>query len=146
MIFKSIKTGGIPRVLIAILGGPGVCRPVLQVLTLFQTKKCHFPHRFKTWPVRNYVTITVRRLTLKRFLKTHFEFAYMIYSRSSLENHTRIQTKSGKSLCPFSNQNGEKTIPFGAAHTLSQGGMAYARLQATTSASEHGQNRNIFVC
>ena len=33
MIFKSIKTGGIPRVLIAILGGPGVYRPVLQVLT-----------------------------------------------------------------------------------------------------------------
>ena len=77
MIFKSIKTGGIPRVLIAILGRPGVCRPVLQVLTLFQTKKCHFPHHFKTWPVRNYVTITVRRLTLKRFLKTHFEFGYV---------------------------------------------------------------------
>ena len=38
----------------------GVCRPV-QILTLFQTKKCHFPHpfsdqtstihtRFQTWP------------------------------------------------------------------------------------------------
>ena len=74
MIFKSIKTGGIPGVLIGILGGRAVFRPVLQVLTLFQTKKCHFPHRFKTWPVRNYVTITVRRLTLKRFLKPHFEF------------------------------------------------------------------------
>ena len=24
----------------------GVCRPVLQILTLFQTKKCHFPHPF----------------------------------------------------------------------------------------------------
>ena len=23
-----------------------VCRPVLQILTLFQTKKCHFPHPF----------------------------------------------------------------------------------------------------
>ena len=61
MIFKSIKTGGIPGsrgVLIGILGGRGVCRPVLQVLTLFQNQKCHFPHRFKTWPVRNYVIIT----------------------------------------------------------------------------------------
>ena len=95
-----------------------MCRPVLQVLTLFQTKKCHFPHRFKTWPVRNYVTIAVRRLTLKRFLKTHFEFAYMIYSRSSLENHTRIQTKSGKSLCPFSNQTAKKPYPLGR-HILS---------------------------
>ena len=45
----------------------GVCRPVLQILTLFQTKKCNFPHpfsdqtskihtRFQTWPLgRNYV-------------------------------------------------------------------------------------------
>ena len=24
----------------------GVCRPVLQILTLFPTKKCHFPHPF----------------------------------------------------------------------------------------------------
>ena len=47
----------------------GVCRPVLQILTLFQTKKCHFPHpfshqtskihtRFQAWPLgRNYVMI-----------------------------------------------------------------------------------------
>ena len=39
----------------------GVCCLVLQILTLFQTKKCHFPHsfsdqtseihnRFQTWP------------------------------------------------------------------------------------------------
>ena len=48
----------------------GVCHPVFQILTLFQTKKCHFPHpfsdqtskihtRFQTWPLgRNYVIIT----------------------------------------------------------------------------------------
>ena len=24
----------------------GMCRPVLQILTLFQTKKCQFPHPF----------------------------------------------------------------------------------------------------
>ena len=48
----------------------GVFRPVLQILTLFQTKKCHFPRllsdlaskihtRFQTWPLsRNYVIIT----------------------------------------------------------------------------------------
>ena len=47
-----------------------VCRPVLQILTIFQTKKCNFPHlfsdqtsnvhtRFQTWPSgRNYVIIT----------------------------------------------------------------------------------------
>ena len=83
--------------LIGILGGRGVCRPVLQVLTLFQTKKCHFPHRFKTWPVRNYVTITVRRLTLKRFLKTHFEFAYIhilpLFPRKPYPNPDQIGQK-----------------------------------------------------
>ena len=48
----------------------GVCRPVLQILPLFQTKKCNFPHpfsdqtskihtRFQTWPFgRNYIIIT----------------------------------------------------------------------------------------
>ena len=28
------------------LVGVGVCHPVLQILTLFHTKKCHFPHPF----------------------------------------------------------------------------------------------------
>ena len=43
-----------------------VCRPVLQILTLFQTKKCHFSHlfsdlackihtRFRTWHLINYL-------------------------------------------------------------------------------------------
>ena len=49
----------------------GVYRPVLQILTLFQTKKCHFPKpefseqtskihtRFQTWSLRkNYVIVT----------------------------------------------------------------------------------------
>ena len=59
----------------------GVCRPVLQILTLFQTKKCHFPHpfsdqtskihtRFQTWPLgRNYVIITSIRAQTKKFFK-----------------------------------------------------------------------------
>ena len=48
----------------------GLCSPVLQILTLFQTKRCNFPHpfsdqtskihtRFQNWPLRrNYVIIT----------------------------------------------------------------------------------------
>ena len=47
----------------------GVCRAVLQILTLFQTKKCPFSHPFpemaskfhahsQTWPLRNYAIIT----------------------------------------------------------------------------------------
>ena len=52
------------------LGGGLWWPPALQILTRFQTKKCHFPHsfsdqtskihtRFQTWPLgRNYVIIT----------------------------------------------------------------------------------------
>ena len=40
-----------------------------------------------------------------------------IRSRGSLENHTQFKTLNGQNLYPFSNQNGSKTIPFGAAHT-----------------------------
>ena len=41
-----------------------------------------------------------------------------IRSRGSLENHTRFKTViKGQNLYPFSDQNGSKTIPFGAAHT-----------------------------
>ena len=46
-------------------------------------------------------------------------------SRSSLENHTQFhtQTNLGQSLYPFSDQNGARAQPFGAAHTY----MAYTR-------------------
>ena len=100
----------------------GVCRPVLQILTLFQTKKCNFPHpfldqtskihtRFQTCPLgRNYVIITYRlkrkqknasnSFRIRRFL---FLFLFgietintFIHSRSSLKNHTWFQTKMGK--------------------------------------------------
>ena len=43
---------------------------------------------------------------------------------SSLEKHTRFQTKVGNNvLTPFSDQNGAKILPDGAAHTC----MAYIR-------------------
>ena len=47
----------------------GMCHAVLQILTLFGPKQCHFSHPFsdmaskfhthsQTWPLRNYVIIT----------------------------------------------------------------------------------------
>ena len=38
-----------------------VCRPVIQILTLFQTKECHFPHPFSDvgWVVQSVVKITL---------------------------------------------------------------------------------------
>ena len=48
----------------------------------------------------------------------------MIHNRSSFVNRTRFQTKMGKVYdYPFSDQNGAKTLPFGATHTY----MAYIR-------------------
>ena len=41
----------------------GVCRPVLQILTLFQTKTCHFHIRFQTRP-----RLLKRWLTLNQWL------------------------------------------------------------------------------
>ena len=41
-----------------------------------------------------------------------------MHSSSSLENNTRFQTKMGKVIARFSDQNGAKTLAFGAAHTV----------------------------
>ena len=79
-----------------------VCHPILQILTLFHTKKGHFPHpflnlaskihtRFQTWPLRNYVAIT----------KT--------YTPVVLLN----TLPDGQSLYLFLDWNSAKTIPFG---------------------------------
>ena len=58
----------------------GVCFLVLQILTLFQTQKCHFSHPFSA-PKKlslHYLfgsRLRVRTAT-KIFLKIHFEFAH----------------------------------------------------------------------
>ena len=80
----------------------GVCRPVLQILTLFQTKKWHFPHLLsdlaskihthsQTWPLRNYVIITYFSVFPTYFgIETINTFAH---SRSSLETITDSRPK-----------------------------------------------------
>ena len=94
-----------------------LCRPVLQILTLFQTKKCHFPHPFsdktskihtdfQTWPLcRNYVILTQIRpqqglLTAnKKFFKCisnwHINFWFLFIWNS---NDNYVQLCSGSSL------------------------------------------------
>ena len=70
----------------------GVCRLFLQILALFPTKQCNFPHpfsgqtskihtRFQTWSLgRNYVIITYIRAQTKKFFKTisnsHISLSY----------------------------------------------------------------------
>ena len=81
------------------LGLGGMCGPVLQILTLFHTKRCHFPHpfsdltskvhtSFQTWRRSQNATymftkteirsslLGLRARTKKIFLKIHFEFAH----------------------------------------------------------------------
>ena len=67
-----------------------------------------------------------------RFLKMQFEFAYYSFVLIHLELKRQIRPctpefprkpyansdQNRQSLCPFSNQNSTKTIPFGAAHTF----------------------------
>ena len=117
----------------------GPCLPVLQILTLFQTKKCCFLHpfsdktfkihtRFQTWPLgRNYVLITQIRAQTKHsskpfririFLLLCYSFGIeaintFIHSRSSLENHTRFQTKMGKVYTRFHTKTAQKPYPIG---------------------------------
>ena len=119
---------------------PGrVCRPVLQILTLFQTQKCHFHPRFSDLEVVTKRNITclrkmssLLRLKLqKKFFKIYFQFAYYTFFLIHLELKRRthwyitvvpsytIPDQNGQNLYPFS----EKTLPFGEAHTY----MAYIR-------------------
>ena len=94
----------------------GVCRPVLHILTLFQTKTCHFPPdqtskihtSFQTWRWSHNATYMFTKTEI------HFEFAHYIMGLylnhlepidkyvhtpqcSSLENYTRFQS-NGQSL------------------------------------------------
>ena len=84
---------GVP---LRILGG--MCRPVLQILTLFKTKKCLLNTRFQTWPLksipvfrpgigRNYLIITWIRTPAKRSVllalrdREYYEVQLQIYCR-----------------------------------------------------------------
>ena len=70
----------------------GVCSPVFQILTLFQTKKCHFSHPFfgpGLWNPCPFSHLASKKLchhysdqstnTVKKFLKIHFKFAYYFF-------------------------------------------------------------------
>ena len=71
------------------------------------------------------------RTPTEKFLKILFEFAYYSFFLIHLELKRQIRPctpefprkpyanldKKRQSLCPFSNQNRAKTIPFGVAHT-----------------------------
>ena len=75
----------------------GVCCPLLQILTLLQTKKCHFPNPFsnqtskihtctQSWPSgRNYVIITLIECKQKKILQIHLDLTYFSFFLTHLE-------------------------------------------------------------
>ena len=114
-------------VLLGIFGG--VCRPVLQILTRFQTKKCNFPHPFSVLAFRQKLLLSLLKLECKqkKSILIHFEFTYFSFFLthlelndkyvhtlgSSLENHTRFQTKIGKVCTRFQTKTALKPHPMG---------------------------------
>ena len=112
-VFKCRTPGGYSWELLV-----GVCRPVLQILILFQTEKCYFSHpfsdqtstihtRFQIWPSgrnRNYVIIlrlgrkqknSSNPFGIRIFLFLSYVYSFGIdtintfmHPRSSFENHT----------------------------------------------------------
>ena len=120
----------------------GVCRPVPQILTQFQTKKCNFPHpfseetfkihtRFQTWPLRrNYVIITYP--LFKSISNSHISLSFLlIWNWNDKYVHTLPQFL--QKPYPFSGQNG-------AAHTH----MAYIRRYRPPSPSPWTQGPVIY--
>ena len=101
----------------------GVCRTVLQILTLFQTIKCHFPHPFSdlegvikrniTCLHKTAVIIADIRTPTKRFLKIHFEFAYYtcFLIHLELKRRTRSCTTVVPTTIPDSRPKQVKFVP-----------------------------------
>ena len=89
-----------------------VCRLVIQILTLFQTQKCHFSHSFSDLAFEklchHYLDWNTNGsdFLISPFLFLSYSFGIerintFIHSRSSLENHTRFQTKMDKVYTRF---------------------------------------------
>ena len=113
-----------------------VCRPVLQIVTLFQIKKCNLPPLFsdqasrnhtcfQTWPLcYHYFDQSAKQknssspFRIRMFLFLSYSFGIetintFIDCRSSLENHTRPQTKMVKVNTRFLTKTAQKRYPMG---------------------------------
>ena len=108
----------------------GVCRPVLQILTLFQTKKCHFPNpfsdqasklhtRFQTWAEIMSSLLRLERKQ-KKFFKSisnsHISLSFLLVWNWS-DKYVHTVPSFPRKLYPISDQNGTKNRPDGAAHS-----------------------------
>ena len=123
----------------------GVCCPVLQIQTLFQTQKCHFPHSFSDLAsniIGSYSDLRLLRLehqqkdVLKSISNSHIIFLSYLFgiettetftrSHSSLENHTRFQTKMCKVYPRFQTETAHKPYPLRGGGGWEHAFLAYA--------------------
>ena len=107
----------------------GLCLLVIRTLTLFQTKKCHFHTHFQTWRWSQNTTyvftlteIMSPLLNLGRQQKMSFFLSFsfiieitntFIHYRGSFVNHTRFQTKMGKTSTLFQTKTAPKPYLLG---------------------------------
>ena len=102
---------------------PG-CRPVIQILTLFQTKKCHFSHSFSDLTSKkichHYLDWNTNKndFLICTFLVLSYSFgierinAFIYTPVVPSKNHTRLQTKMGKVSC-FQTKTAQKPYLLG---------------------------------
>ena len=107
----------------------GLCRPILQIQTLFQTKNCHFSCLFSDLAYECLVKaialscVLQTEIMLKNSHNSFFFFFFhsfgietintFLHSRSSLENHTRFQTKMSKVYTRFQSKKRKNPTPLG---------------------------------
>ena len=113
----------------------GVCHPVLQLLSLFQTKKCHFPNPFSDLAFAKIMLSLLRfqrkqKKLFKSISNSHISLSFLlIWNKNDKYVYTvpqfprkpyPISDQNGQSVYPFSDQNTQRDR---AAHTY----IAYIR-------------------
>ena len=91
-------------VLLRILALVGVCRPVVQILTLFQTKTCNFPHPFSDQTSKILIPVFIPGLQAKLC------YYYLDYRAQQLKFFKRI---SNSQLGPSERGPGNEADSFG---------------------------------
>ena len=110
----------------------GVCCPVLQIPTLFQTKMCHFPDPFLDLAFKIHICFQTCRgqewvkFTQKFSSNDVFWILFFLYysfgvektntfirSRGSLYNHTRFKITMVKIYTRFHTKTAQKPYPLG---------------------------------
>ena len=96
----------------------GVCRPVLQILTLFQAKTCHFPHPFSDLASKVHTRFQTWLLKLGSHLcdKHKHKHNYKLATFSHVKQGIRKRSNVGGDLGIFKMAD-EVLVPLTSVHT-----------------------------